>query len=106
MGVLAYTVHTFLTVELSEELTWLEELHLAVYWLGFAVACNSSVWAIYLGPWWGLGIGTHGFLTYISSRIAIIKMREAIRAHQLRQGTLGAFVDDVFIQFTELTGIR
>ena len=54
-----------------------------------------------VGGWVALGYGIWMMLLYGAVRIAVPKIRAAVRAHHLRAGTLAELVDNAFIHYLE-----
>jgi len=92
--------HLLVTVELSEQPGWLEEVH----FLGIMglYTCIMSPYYLRQGYGWvGLGWAVYCVVSYVIVRIAFIRIRNAARAHHLREGTLGQLVDDTFMNYLE-----
>ena len=82
--------HFFVTMELTEDAGRLEVLHLALFWLAYMLPqflINASTIEVMITV----------FFTYPLYAI-LNKIRKAVRAHQLRIGQLGPFVDEFVTQ--------
>ena len=102
LSCLAIAANWFITMELSERVSVLEELQ----WLGWCVICIVAVganWLLKFGTWWGVGWACYICVGWAIARHALTTVRAATRAHHLRLGTLDVFVDDVFLHFLEFT---
>ena len=92
LSILLLVCHFFVTMELTEDMGRLEVLHLALFWLVDRLpACLYEIRAY--GVVSPIMIVSTVFYTYPFYAITD-KIRQAVRAHQLRCGTLGEFVDE------------
>ena len=84
--------HCFVTMELTEEIGRLEVLHLTGYWLAVCLPLNPY----FIRATGGVDpLALFLVLSWTFPAYAIVdKIRKAVRAHQLRIGQLGPFVDD------------
>jgi len=86
--------HIFVTMELTENMGYLEIFHLVLYLIGKPVATvlvdMKQHSGIRVFPVIGVLIYTYP-IYYILN-----KVRKAVRAHQLREDTLGEYVDEFF----------
>ena len=100
IALMSCATHCFITVELSEAPSWLEEVHL----LGIigSYACTVSPYYMKQGFGWViLGFVVWLIVLYAAGRVAITRIRAAARAHHLRAGTLGELVDGTFLIYLE-----
>mmetsp|Transcript_74152 Transcript_74152/g.211678 ORF Transcript_74152/g.211678 Transcript_74152/m.211678 type:complete len:349 (-) Transcript_74152:140-1186(-) len=102
LSVLLLICHYFVTMQLTEDVGRLEMLHQAGYWCmhplpglvrGFTAGFTDPI-----VPVMSL------FMTYPVYAI-VSRIRKAVRAHQLRSGSLGSYVDDLFAQVMTIDGI-
>jgi len=103
LSTLLLVCHFYVTMELTPDPGRLEVLHLALYWL----ASFAPAFAYHYRATGGVspgGVLSALFYTYPAYAI-INRIRKAVRAHQLRTGTLGAFVNDFFAGAIIVSGI-
>ena len=92
LNTLTIAVHWMITTEISEGPTLAEELQLAAFCL-VLVAVGCPYVAIQFTWWVGAAVGGWLVALYLVVRLAFKRIRAAARAHQLRAGSLGEFVD-------------
>ena len=101
IGAMSIITHWLVTVELREEtVSWLEEAHLVsvvgLWGLGGTLYYMKQGLA-----WLGLGWAVYMTVLYAATRVCVGRIRDAARAHCLREGTLGKLVDDTFVSYLE-----